>query len=98
MPFHMHTCVMFVHSQKISLTRLVEMFTVNPARILGLNRGTLANGAPADVTVFSTTREWTYDVNKSFSKSRNSPYDGRKFKGAPIATIVAGKVVWKSNA
>ncbi len=67
---------------------------MNPARILGLNRGTLAAGAPGDVTIFSTRREWTYDVNKSFSKSRNSPYDGRTFRGGPVATVVAGEVVW----
>jgi dihydroorotase len=85
------------HSQKISLIRLVEMFTTNPAKILGLSRGTLAKGAPADVTIFSTTKEWTYDVNKSFSKSRNSPYDGRKFRGGPVATIVSGNIVWRTS-
>jgi dihydroorotase len=47
------------------------------------------------VTIFSTDRAWTYDVKSSPSKSRNSPFDGRKFKGSPMATIVAGKVVWK---
>jgi len=85
-----------IHPGKISLPRLVEMFTINPARILGLDRGTLRVGAPGDVTVFSTDREWTYDVNKSFSKSRNSPYDGRAFRGGPVATVVAGEVVWES--
>jgi dihydroorotase len=83
-----------IHSGKISLVRLVEMFTVNPARILGLDRGTLSPGAPADLTLFSTDRQWTYDVNKSFSKSRNSPYHGRTFRGGPVATIVAGDIVW----
>jgi dihydroorotase len=83
-----------IHPGKISLKRLVEMFTLNPARILGLNRGTLSPGTPGDVTIFSTDREWTYDVNKSFSKSRNSPYDGRTFRGGAVATVVAGEVVW----
>ncbi len=81
---------------KIDLKRMVELFTTGPARILGINRGTLAPGAPGDVTVFSTEREWTYDVNKSFSKSRNSPYDGTTFRGGPVATIVAGEIVWRS--
>ncbi|MEO8050413.1 MAG: dihydroorotase [Acidobacteriota bacterium] len=85
-----------VHTGKISVTRLVEMFTVNPARILGLDRGTLAAGAPGDVTVFSPDRPWTYDVNKSFSKSRNSPFDGVSFRGGPVATIVSGKIVWEA--
>ena len=83
-----------VHSGKISLLRLVELFTTGPARILGLDRGTLAAGAPADVTIFSATAEWTYDVNKSFSKSRNSPFDGRTFRGGPVTTLVGGRVVW----
>ena len=83
-----------VHPGKISLKRLVEMFTINPARILGLDRGTLRAGSPGDVTVFSLDREWTYDVNRSFSKSRNSPYDGRTFRGGAVVTIVAGEVVW----
>jgi len=85
-----------VHPGKIGLMRMVELFTTGPARILGLDRGRLAVGAPADVTIFSTDREWTYDVNKSFSKSRNSPFDGRTFKGGPVATIVSGRVMWQA--
>lgn len=85
-----------VHPGKIGLRRLVELFTTGPARILGINRGRLAQGAPADVTIFSTNREWTYDVNKSFSKSRNSPFDGRTFRGGPVATVVRGAVVWRA--
>jgi dihydroorotase len=85
-----------VHSGKIGVARMVELFTLGPARILGLDRGTLVAAAPADVTVFSTDREWTYDVNKSFSKSRNSPFDGKTFKGGPVATVVAGEVVWRA--
>ncbi|MDP8990198.1 MAG: dihydroorotase [Acidobacteriota bacterium] len=84
-----------LHSGKINITRLIALFTVNPARILGLDRGTLAPGAPADVTVFSTERQWAYDVNKSFSKSRNTPFDGASFRGGPVATIVAGQIIWK---
>ncbi len=83
-----------VHPGKIALRRLVELFTTGPARILGLNRGTLAPGAPGDVTIFSTDREWTYDVNQSFSRSRNSPFHGKTFRGGPVATIVAGDLVW----
>jgi len=84
-----------VHSRKITVARLVELFTINPARILGISRGTLTPGAHGDVTVFSTDRQWTYDVNKSFSKSRNSPFDGAAFRGGPVATIVSGKIVWQ---
>jgi dihydroorotase len=83
-----------VHTKKIALTRMVELFTTGPARILGMERK-LAAGAPADVTIFSTTHEWTYNVNASPSKSRNSPFDGRSFRGAPMATIVAGKLAYR---
>src|SRR6202163_2093857 len=85
-----------VHSGKINITRLIEMFTVNPARILSLPRGTLAVGVGADVTIFSSHRQWTYDVNKSLSKSRNSPFDGVSFRGGPVATIVNGQIVWQA--
>jgi dihydroorotase len=84
-----------VHSGRINLARLVAIFTMGPERVLHLGRGTLAAGAPGDVTVFSTDLEWTYDVNQSFSKSRNSPFDGRTFRGGPVATVVNGKVVWQ---
>ena len=85
-----------VNPGKIGLRRLVELFTTGPARILGLDRGTLRPGAAADVTIFSADREWKYDVNQSCSMSRNSPFDGKTFRGGPVATIVAGRVVWRA--
>lgn len=84
-----------VHPGKISVKRMVELYTTNPARIMNLPKGTLAKGAIADVTIFSTDHQWTYDVNRTQSKSKNSPFDGHLFKGGPIATIVAGQFVWK---
>jgi dihydroorotase len=84
-----------VHSGKVPLARLVELFTAAPARILNLKRGTLLPGAAADVTIFDPELSWTYDVNASFSKSRNSPFDGKTFRGGPVATIVGGAVVWR---
>ncbi len=82
------------HSGRLSLMRMVELFTTGPARVLGLERK-IAPGQPADLTIFSTTHEWTYDVKQSPSKSRNSPFDARTFKGAPVATIVAGRIIYK---
>src|SRR5713226_7179134 len=81
-----------VHTKKISLMRMVELFTTGPARVLGIERK-LAPGQPADLTIFSTDRSWTFSVKDSPSKSRNSPFDTRTFRGAPVATIVSGKIV-----
>ncbi len=86
-----------VHPEKITLMRMIELFTTGPDGVLNLNRGRLAIGAPADVTLFDTARRWTYDVNRSFSKSRNSPFDDHTFRGGPAATIVNGKVVWAAD-
>ena len=84
-----------VHAGKINVARLVELFTTGPESILRLGRGTLAPGAPADVTIFSTETSWTYDVNQSFSRSRNSPFHGKTFRGGPVATIVNGEFAWR---
>lgn len=86
-----------VHPGKVTLARMIELFTTGPDSILGLGRGTLATGAPGDVTVFSTEREWRYDLNQSASRSRNSPFDGHVFRGGPVATVVAGEVVWQAG-
>ena len=83
-----------VHPGRISLMRMVELFTTGPARVLGKQRK-LALGEPADVTIFSLDRAWTYNVNESASKSRNSPFDGHAFQGGPVATVVAGKIAYK---
>jgi dihydroorotase len=88
------TLEQLVHTKKISLTRMVELFTTGPARVLGMERK-LAAGQPSDVTIFSTTHQWKYNVNDSPSKSRNSPFDGRTFQGAPMAAIVAGKFSYR---
>jgi dihydroorotase len=83
-----------VNKGKISLMRLVELFTTSPARVLNIKR-TIAAGEPADLTIFSTDHSWTYRAAESPSKSRNSPFDGRAFRGGPMTTIVAGRVVFK---
>ncbi len=84
-----------VHPGRIPLGRLVELFTTGPAGVLGLERGTLTIGAAADLTIFSTEREWTFDANQSQSKSRNTPFHGRRFRGGPVMTIVDGRKVWE---
>jgi dihydroorotase len=84
-----------VHSGKITLNRMVELFTTGPESIMRLGRGALTPGAPGDVTIFSTDHEWSYDVNQSYSRSRNTPFDGLTFRGGPMATVVSGNIVWK---
>jgi len=83
-----------VHSGRISLMRMVELFTTGPARVLGMERKIVA-GHPGDLTIFTPDQPWTYNVKKSASKSRNSPFDERPFKGGAMATIVAGRIVHK---
>src|ERR1700719_4444803 len=83
-----------VHTGRVPLMRMVELFTSGPARVLGLER-TLAPGQPADLTIFSLDRPWTFRAVESASRSRNSPFDGRSFKGGPVATIVSGRIVHK---
>ncbi|MBM3737335.1 MAG: dihydroorotase [Acidobacteria bacterium] len=87
-----------VHSGRISLMKMIGLFTTGPARVMGLPRGTLAVGAPGDVTLFDPDLHWTYDVNRTCSKSKNSPFHGRSFRGSQTATIVGGRVVWQFPA
>jgi dihydroorotase len=91
------TLAELVHPRRISLKRMIELFTTGPAGILKLDRGTLKPGAAGDVTIFDLKTEWTFDVQHSCSKSRNSPFHMRRFVGGPVATVVAGEIVWKRN-
>jgi dihydroorotase len=84
-----------VHGGLVTLERLVELFSTNPARIFRLEgRGTLRPGAWGDVTVLDPDLRWTFDASRSKSKSRNTPFDGRTFRGAAVATVVGGRVVY----
>jgi dihydroorotase len=79
---------------RIPLTRIVELLTAGPARVFDLRgRGSLAKGNPADVTIFDPKKRWTFDVTKSRSLSRNSPFNGWQLTGKVIATIVGGSIV-----
>ncbi len=82
-----------VHTGRIPLMHLIELLTTGPARVLGIERR-IAAGQLADLTLFSNDHGWTFRVEDSASKSRNSPFDGRSFRGAPMVTIVAGRVVF----
>jgi dihydroorotase len=83
--------------RRLPLARIVELLSANPARIMKLRgRGTLARGSIADVAIFDPARRWTYDVSKSLSRSRNSPFDGWQLWGKVLATIVGGKIVFQA--
>jgi dihydroorotase len=78
----------------VSLGRLIELLSTRPAAILGLPGGTLAPGAPADVTVLDLSRRHKVDPARFHSKSRNTPFGGWTLKGAPALTIVGGRLAW----
>jgi dihydroorotase len=84
-----------LHKRKaVSINRVIEMFTVEPAKLLKLEAGTLSIGAKADVTLIDPDLEWTVDALKFNSFSRNTPFDGWKLKGRAVRTIVKGETVW----
>jgi dihydroorotase len=86
---------LLVHKNKtIELPRLIEMYTVNPARLLQIEGGTLSVGRAADITLIDPDREWTVDAKSFQSMSHNSPFDGWKLKGRAVRTIVGGETVW----
>jgi len=83
---------------RIPLTRIVELFTSGPARVFDLpGRGSLAKGSHADVTIFDPKKRWTFEAAKSRSLSHNSPFDGWQFTGKVVATIVAGKMTYRTE-
>jgi dihydroorotase len=86
-------CVTFlVEKGHLTWPQLIEKMTINPARVLGIDRGSLVPGAVADVTVIDPDLEWTIDVTTFRSKSRNCPYHGWQVKGKAVATVVGGDV------
>jgi dihydroorotase len=86
-----------VETGEIDLQTLIERMTAGPARILHLEKGSLAEGVDADVAIFDLNDEYTVEAQKFFSRSHNCPFDGWKLKGRTVATIVGGKVVFKDG-
>jgi dihydroorotase len=84
-----------VRSGLISLSRLVELMSLNPARILGVPGGSLAPGRPADVTVVDPDLHYTFTPSDSRSLSRNSPFWDRPLCGRATHTLVDGRVVFE---
>ena len=87
---------LLVHKhRRIDIARLIEMYTVEPARLLKIHAGTLSIGARADMTLIDPELEWIVRLDQFESASRNSPFNGWKLRGRAVRTIVAGKTVWK---
>ncbi len=84
-----------VHTGRLSLRSAVARLTAHPARLLQIDRGTLAVGKPADITVIDLHGEWTVDRARFRSKARNTPFDGMRLKGRAVMTIAGGKVVYE---
>ncbi len=74
--------------------RLVELLSVNPARILNLPGGSLSEGAPADITILAPDLAVTVEAKTMKSKSKNTPFDGWSLRGGVAATIVGGRIVY----
>ena len=86
------------HSKRLGLSELIAKYTLAPAQMLRLPKGTLSVGADADITIFDPNREWVFEPDTSASKSGNSPFFGWRLKGKAVATIVGGKIVWREVA
>jgi dihydroorotase len=82
---------------QLPLSRLIEMFSLNPQRIMRLTPWGIFEGSAAHFTVLDLSRQWKFDVNQSRSRSRNSPFHGWEMKGKAVATIVRGKIVYEDR-
>jgi dihydroorotase len=98
----LETCVplvfdRLVHTGRITLARAIELLSPNPARVFRLPGGTLAEGSAADITVLAPDTEVTVSAAALKSKSKNTPFDGWRLRGAVAATIVGGRVVYRGT-
>jgi dihydroorotase len=82
-----------VHAGRITLTRMIELLSVNPARVFGVPGGALSAGAAADVTILDPDKAVMIQASALHSKSKNTPFDGWQLRGGVVATIVGGRVV-----
>jgi dihydroorotase len=82
---------------KLPIQRVVELFSINPQKIMKVRKWGLFEGSDADVTILDLNRAWSFDVNQSRSRSRNSPFHGWQLKGKAVATVVGGKVVYQDR-
>ncbi|MCD7981224.1 MAG: dihydroorotase [Clostridiales bacterium] len=88
------TCTNLVKPGLLTVMQMAEKMSYHPARILGLKKGVVEEGAPADLTIFDADREWVVDPEQFLSKGRNTPFAGRRLTGKVTATIVGGEIAY----
>ncbi len=81
----------------LSMEAAIAKFSINPSKILGLNKGTLSKGSSADITIFDSNRGFVVEKAKFRSKARNTPFDGWKLKGVVELTIAGGRIVYQGK-
>jgi dihydroorotase len=86
-----------VHAGRITLTRMIELLSVNAAKVMGLPGGNLSIGEPADVTVLAPDMKVKVHASALRSKSKNTPFDGWELRGGVAATIVGGRIVYRAS-
>lgn len=91
------TLMQLHHTRRMPLMSIIEKYTTAPARLLNLNKGTLSEGADADITVIDPDAQWVFTRESTASKSTNSPYYGWPLRGKAMMTIVAGRIVWQET-
>lgn len=85
------------HNNRFTIDRLIELMSVNPARLLGVEGGVLEEGAAADIVVIDPDKEWTVHGNELYTKSLFTPYEGLTLKGRAVLTVVDGEIVMKEG-
>lgn len=83
------------HEKQIDITQLIELMSLRPAELLGMNKGTLKVDKEADITIIDPNKNWVVDKNQFLSKGQNTPFNGMKLKGKAVMTIVKGKIEYK---
>jgi len=84
------------HNETLELTKIIETLTINPAKILKINKGTLKKGSDADICVFDLDKPWVVNGDDLKSKSKNTAIEGRKLQGKVLMTFLNGELMFKS--
>ena len=87
-----------IDTKELTYLDMVRLTSFNPAKLLNLSdKGTIEEGKTADITIFDPNKEYIYTKEMIISKSKNSPFIGKKLKGKNMYTIVSGKIVYEDK-